>query len=253
MSLNRIALSFVAALAAVICIGTADSASAQTSGGAPQACYAQQVYVEVDGQLPADLKLIPGQEVIFVRPAMTVGTDVEVTEVQTDKLSPRLFKPVFNAQAPKGKQVVAAFTVTRDGTGRFDVTHTVVAPGAKPRTQALPVSVAAAPNPPSAVAPVVVDVDAGLPAKISLQKGQQVIFVRKKMLVGTSVEVTTKQTDRVRGDLLKSVTNAQCDPQYYVVEAYEAQRNGSGQSEIKHKVIAPRGRVTIDTVDIEVK
>ncbi|MBY0552563.1 MAG: hypothetical protein K2W95_35100 [Candidatus Obscuribacterales bacterium] len=254
MNLNRIALSFVAALAAVVCIDYSNGAVAQTTGGGPQACYAQQVYVEVDGTLPADLKLIAGQEVIFVRPAMTVGADVEVNEVQLDKNLKKLFKPSFNAQAPKGMRVVAAFLVTRDGTGRFEVTHKVVAPGAKPTTQNIPVSVATPVNPPAAVpAPVVVNVDKGLPATIDLQPGQQVIFVRHKRLVGTSVEATARQTDKAPGNVLKSVANAQCDPDFYVVAAYEMLRTGYAQAEITHKVVAPRGRVTIDTIDIRVK
>lgn len=255
MSFNRIALSFVAALAAVVCIDYSDASAQQTGGGAPQACYAAQVYVEVDGTLPADLNLVAGQEVIFVRPTLTVGANVEVNEVQIDKNANKLFKPSFNAQAPKGKRVVAAFIVTRDGTGRFEVTHTVVAPGAQPTTQKIAVSVSTPVNPPAAApAPVVVDVDKALPATIDLKPGQQLIFVRHKRLVGTSVEAAARQTDKAPGNFLKSIANASSgDPDFYVVAAYEVVRTGYGQAEIKHKVVAPRGRVTIDTIDIRGK
>ncbi len=247
MTLKKIATTLIVAVVALFTL----NGTSQSMAAAPQAAVAAAapLIVKVDGTLPSNIELEPGQQVIFVRHKRLVGSNVSVQELQFDRMAPALFQKLNNVQiADPDYYVVAAYSVTRVANGAVDVTHTPVVPRPRPTTQRISVTVQAA-----QLQPVVVNVDQPLPARIVLKKGQRVLFVRNKHLVGTSVEVKATQTDRGIQGLFNSASGAAVGAQFYLVGGYEATRVGYGRVDVRHKVVYPGSSWTTKSIEIIVR
>lgn len=210
----------------------AASAAAPPAASTTAAAIAPLV-IKVDGTLPASIDLEPGQQVIFIRKTRLVGSNVEVQHIQFDRMAPALFQVVNNASSgDPDYRVVAAYQMVRDGRGAIDVTHTAVVPNPTPRTQRIQLTVQAAAR------TVVINVDQGLPARLDLQPGQTVLFVRNKQFVGSSVKVDAVQTDRGVQGLFTSGTG-HIGGQVYLVGGFKATRSGYGRIDVQHRGTFP--------------
>lgn len=240
MNIKLIATTLIVAAVSLFSLD-ATAGYMQAAAPVPAAAAAQApLVVKVDGTLPADLQLEPGQQVIFVRLRHLVGTSVDVNAIQLDRMAPDLFDKLNTAQvADPDYYVVGAYEVKRAGKGAFDVTHTVVAPGAKPRTQRIAVTVAASRT-------LVINVDQKLPSRIELKQGQKVLFVRSKHFVGSSVKVIDM------GGLVNDATGA-VPADSYLVEGYEAVKSGSGRIEVRHRGTYPGARWSTQSIKLVVK
>jgi hypothetical protein len=106
------------------------------------AAVASTYLIDVDAQTasPVQIKAAAGSELLMVRKTGIVGTDVALTEDNTDGGNTPLLTTTPNGTpVPQGYTLVAAYKVSRSGNASIIVTHKVPMPGAKPTTDTIKV------------------------------------------------------------------------------------------------------------------
>jgi hypothetical protein len=109
---------------------------------APHAAAASTYLIDVDAQTatPVEIKAAAGSELLMVRKSGIVGTDVALTEGNTDGGNTALLTVRQNGTAvPQGYTLVRIYKVNRAGNASIVVTHKVPMPGAKPTTDTIKV------------------------------------------------------------------------------------------------------------------
>ncbi len=91
--------------------------------------------IDVDAQsaLPAEIKAAAGSELIFVRKTGIVGTDVSLSQDNSDGgKTPLMSSQPSGTAVPQGYTLVSRYKVDRTGSAAIVITHRVPMPGAKP-------------------------------------------------------------------------------------------------------------------------
>lgn len=213
---------FLAAVFAVAGISSLNLAQAQ-----PLPRPVAAVIVDLSKEVPKEINLTVGQNLVIQNGFATVS--VKATDGKGDDLLETRPRNTFNQ--------VGAYTAKREGAGELTITYSVQTPGHKPmRPATVKVNV-------KKLVPVPVAVPMGkLPAKVTLEKGQQLNFNIK----GTEEAVFQFRTTS------KLLTERPAATTKGTVKSYEAVDVGTAEIEVQITTDVPGAKPRTHKITVEI-